>query len=79
MNQLGIPVIQSSGYAEHEVLCDAETQEIAESIATQISGSLLSWQNGVAKIKIEESVDDLLLRLESEGSDLELYRRYYVK
>lgn len=79
MNLLGIPVIQSSGYAEHEVLCDAETQEMAENIAAQISGSLLSWQNGVAKIKIEESVDDLLLRLENEGSDLDLYRRYYVK
>lgn len=71
-------IIQSSGYAEHEVLCDAESQEAAESIAAQIGGVVLTCKNGVATIQIEEHVDTLLERLEQQGSSLELYRNYYV-
>lgn len=68
--------IKSNGYKEHEVICDAQSQEAAKSIADEISGTLLSWNNGTATIQIEESVDELLDRLEREGSNLELYRHY---
>lgn len=68
--------IKSDGYKEHEVICDAQSQEAAKSIADEISGTLLSWNNGTATIQIEESVDELLDRLEREGSNLELYRHY---
>ena len=71
-------IIQSSGYAEHEVVCDAETQEMAETIAAQIGGTVLSYQNGIATIQIEENVDTLLERLEQEGSSLELHRNYFI-
>lgn len=71
-------IIQSSGYAEHEVLCDAESLEAAESIAAQIGGVVLTCQDGVATIQIEEHVDTLLERLEQQGSSLELYRNYYI-
>lgn len=73
----GIPIYKSKGYAEHEVICDAETQEQAEQIAARISGTLLSWENNVATIQIEGSVDDLLDQMDKEGSDLYLYRKYY--
>lgn len=67
------------GYAEHEVICDAGSQEEAENIASQISGTLLSWNEGVATIRIEGSVDELIERLEQEGSNLMLYRKYNLK
>lgn len=70
---------ETDGYAEHEVICDAGSQEEAESIASQISGTLLSWNEGVATIRIEGSVDELLERLEQEGSNLMLYRKYKLK
>lgn len=73
----GIPIFRSEGYAEHEVLCDAQTREEAEQIAGQIAGTLLSWEHGVATIEIAGSVDDLLAQLEQQGSTLELYRNYY--
>lgn len=73
---MDVPVFHSNGYAEHEVICDAESQEEAEQIASRISGTLLSWQNNVAKIQIEGSVDELLEQLEQQGSDLMLYRNY---
>lgn len=73
----GIPLLQSDGYAEHEVLCVVQTMEEAEQIAGQIGGTLLEWENGVAKIEIEGSVDDLLEQLEQQGSTLELFRNYY--
>lgn len=73
----GIPILRSEGYAEHEVLCDAQTREEAEQIAGQIAGTLISWEHGVATIEIAGSVDDLLAQLEQQGSTLELYRNYY--
>ena len=76
-NNMGLPVFDNSGYAENEVLCDAATWEEAEEIAKQISGTVLSCENGVATIQIEGSVDALLENLEKQGSTLELYRNYY--
>lgn len=75
--EIVLPVFDSEGYAEHEVLCDAATWEDAEKIATQISGTVLSCENGVAIIQIEGSVDELLEELERQGSELQLYRNYY--
>ena len=69
---------KSSGYAEYEVLCDAETQADAEAVAAQIGGTVLECKDGVAVIKIAENVDDLLARLEQQGSSLELYRNYNI-
>lgn len=78
--ELGNLMLETDGYAEHEVICDAESREEAESIASQISGLLLSWDYGVATIQIEDSVDELLDRLEQQGSNLVLYRNYnYIK
>lgn len=68
--------IKTNGYKEHEVLCNAQSKEEAEHIANAISGTLLSLNQGTAIIQIEESVDDLLARLEQEGSELQLYRHY---
>ncbi|MCH5248806.1 MAG: hypothetical protein J1E98_02680 [Lachnospiraceae bacterium] len=78
LNELGITIYDTKGYAENEVICDAQSMEEAESIASQISGKLLSWNNGVAIIQIEESVDEFLERLEQQGSSLELHRHYYL-
>lgn len=74
---LSVGVYRSQGYSDNEVLCEAESEEEAESIAAQISGTLLSWEHGVAAIKIDESVDSLLEKLEQQGSSLQLYRKYY--
>ena len=68
--------IQTNGYKEHEVICDAQSEEEAEYIANAISGTLLLLDQGTAVIQIEESVDELLARLEQEGSTLRLYRHY---
>lgn len=70
---------EADGYDEHELICDAESLEKAESIASQISGTVLSWNEGVATIRIDGSVDELLERLEQEGSNLMLYRKYDLK
>jgi len=75
--ELGIPILKSKGYFEDEVICNADSQAEAQTIASQISGLLLSWDNGVAIIQISGSVDDLLKQLEQQGSSLELYRHYY--
>lgn len=68
---------RSSGYAEHEVLCDAQSEGEAEEIANQISGTLLSWKYGTATIQITDSVDEFLERYEQQGGDIKLYRKYY--
>ena len=75
-NENDIPIFDSNGYEEHQVICDAESLEEAEAIASKISGVVLSCDHGVATIQIEESVDSLLQRLEEQGSELELYRNY---
>lgn len=72
-----IPVYTSKGYAEHEVICDAQSQEEAESIASQISGMLLSWKNGVATIQITDSVDRFLEQYEQQGGETKFYKRFY--
>lgn len=72
-----IPVYTSKGYAEHEVICDAQSQEEAESIASQISGTLLSWKNGVATIQITDSVDIFLEQYEQQGGETKFYKRFY--
>lgn len=72
-----ITVSESKGYYNDEVVCDAASQEEAERIASQISGTLLSWDNGMAVIQIKSPVDEFLEQLEQEGSDLQLYRHYY--
>ncbi len=72
-----IQLKDSDGYEEHEVICDAASEEEAEDIALRISGNVISCNNGVAVIQITESVDALLERLEQQGSDLKLYRKYY--
>lgn len=77
ISELGIVTIESKGYSQNEVLYNAESQEDAESVAAQISGKLLSWENGVAAIQIDGSVDELLEDLERQGSSLYLYRNYY--
>lgn len=77
--KMGDSMIETDGYAEHEVICDAGSREEAESIASQISGTLLSWDYGVATIQIEGSVDELLNQLEQQGSNLLLYRNYNYK
>jgi hypothetical protein len=69
-------MLEPDGYAENEVLCDAETMEEATQIANQISGTVKSCENGVAVIQIEKNVDTLLDELESQGSSLRLYRNY---
>lgn len=76
-SEIGVVVYESKGYAQDEVLCNADSQEEAESVAAQISGTLLSWEHGVAAIRIGTPVDDLLESLEQQGSSLNLYRRYY--
>lgn len=74
-----VSVGKSDGYEEYKVICDAESRENAEEIAREISGTLLSWEHGVATIQIEENVDELLERLEQQGSSLELHRKYKFK
>lgn len=76
-SEIGVVTYQSKGYAQDEVLCNVGSQEEAESVAAQISGTLLSWEHGVAAIKIETPVDDFLEGLEQQGSSLNLYRHYY--
>ncbi len=75
---VSVQVFSSNGYAENEVLCDAASMEEAEAVAGQIDGTVIEYQNGVALIKIKENVDDLLARLEQQGSSLELYRNYNI-
>lgn len=76
-SELGVVTYQSKGYAQDEVLCNVDSQEEAESVAAQISGTLLSWDHGVAAIRIGTPVDDFLESLEQQGSSLNLYRHYY--
>ena len=77
-SEISVPVFGTKGYAENEVLCDVPSMEEAESIASQISGTLLSWDDGVATIQIDEPVDVFLEKLEQQGSSLRLYRHYYL-
>lgn len=72
-----IVAIESTGYAEHEVLCNTESREEAENIAAQISGTLVSWEHSIGTIQIEGTVDELFERLEQQGSSLGLYKNYY--
>ena len=74
---LGFVIIQPSGYYPNRVRCDAESMEAAESIAKQISGTVLSCEQGTAVIEITGSVDELLATLEQQGSELHLYRCYF--
>ena len=71
-------MIQSDGYSENEVLYETTSMEDAQAVAIQISGTVLSYEYGMATIKINEHVDTLLERLESEGSELILYRKYHI-
>lgn len=75
--ELVLTPMESQGYAEYEVLCDAVDMAEAEAVAEQISGTVLEVQNGVATIQIDIHVDELLEQLESQGSTLKLYRKYY--
>lgn len=77
VSEVEVITVTSTGYAENEVLCNAESREAAENVAAQISGTLLSWEHSVATIRIEGSVDELLERLEQQGSSLNLYKNYY--
>ncbi len=77
ISELGIVTYESKGYAQDEVRCNVDSREEAENVAAQISGTLLSWDNGVATIKIEGSVDEFLEKFEQQGSSLHLYRNYY--
>lgn len=76
-SEFEVITITSTGYAENEVLCNTESREEAENVAAQISGTLVSWEHNVATIRIEGSVDELLERLEQQGSSLNLYKNYY--
>lgn len=68
----------TEGYAEYEVVCDVATQADADAIAAQIGGTVKECHDGMAVIMIKENVDELLARLEQQGSSLELYRHYYI-
>ncbi|HBN57456.1 MAG TPA: hypothetical protein DD414_11845 [Lachnospiraceae bacterium] len=75
--EIVVPARKSKGYAEHEVLCDAESQEAANEIAGTISGTLISWEHGTATIQITGSVDEFLESYEQQGGDVAFYRKYY--
>ena len=61
-------------YMEHQILCKAKNQKEAQKIADKIGGQLVGYMEGVAIIAIEETVSELMERLEEEGlGDLELY------
>ena len=75
--EIVVPARKSKGYAEHELLCDAESQEKANEIAGTISGKLISWEHGTATIEITGSVDEFLENYEKQGGDVAFYRKYY--
>lgn len=70
---------ESGSYGEdlavaNQILCRAKSEKKAREIAEKIGGQLVSYMDGVGLIVIEESLDELMERLEEEGlDDLELY------
>lgn len=69
-------VIKFEEYSENIVLYKTESMEEAQAVAEQIEGTVLSCENGMATIQINEHVDILLERLESQGSELILFKKY---
>lgn len=64
----------NENYVENQVLCKAKTKEQAEKIAEKIGGTLIGYFEGIGMIAIEETVAELMQRLEDEGLDyLEVY------
>ena len=70
--------LKLDGYSENEVLYETTSMEDAQTVAAQIGGTVISCEQGMALIQISEHVDVLLERLEKEGSELILYRKYKI-
>lgn len=64
-------------YVEHEVLCMVENEEEAQKVADAVNGRLKSWQDGVAVIAIEETVQEFLKKY-SGVSDLPVMYPNYI-
>ena len=62
---------------EHEVLCMVENEEEAQKVADAVNGRLKSWQDGVAVITIEETVQEFLKKY-SGVSDLPVMYPNYI-
>lgn len=60
---------QQVPYVEHQVLCSAKNEKDAKKTADKIGGTLVSYLEGIGIISVEETVQELLERLENEGID----------
>lgn len=56
-------------YAEHEVLCEAASEEIAQQVAKKCDGKVKSFSEGIAVISIDETVEELFSHLENSVED----------
>lgn len=71
-------VIQGAGttYIEHEIVCSVEDEEKARQVAEAVNGELKSWQDGVAVIAIEETVNEFLKKYSNAPDLPTMYPNY---
>lgn len=68
---------QQPTYIENQVVCIVESKEMAESVALEVGGELLSYQDGVAVIGIVEKVKEFLDKYEGR-TDLPVMQPNYI-
>lgn len=68
---------QQPTYIENQVVCIVESKETAESVAREVGGELLSYQDGVAVIGIVEKVKEFLNKYEGR-TDLPVMQPNYI-
>ncbi len=75
----GVEMERHSGateYVEGEVVFNAESREEAERVADAVNGQLKSWQDGIAVISIEGTVDEFLKKYSGAPDLPTMYPNY---
>lgn len=71
-----LPDSGNSNYVEHEVVCRVDSEEEAERVAEAVNGSLKSWQEGIAVIEIQETVQEFLKKYQGAKDLPAMYPNY---